>query len=244
MTWLEVDDRDHHAAARGAVTAMLLRESLSQSTEDYLKAIYRLSDGDAPVSTTDIADQLGVAPASVSSMIKRLSEQGWLEHVPYRGVSLTESGRRIALGMVRRHRIIETYLEARLGYSWDAVHDEAERLEHAVTDTLVERMAAALGNPTVDPHGDPIPDRDGRITQSDLAPLGRVPIGEVIVIRRVTTGDDARLRFISESGLVPGTRLRVRSQQPFNGPLVLDLGGRDQVVAADLANLIWCSRES
>ena len=146
----------------------LMHEPLTRSVEDYLKAIYRLSPEGRPASTSDIAHLLELSPASVSGMVKRLSEQGLAEHAPYKGVQLTEEGRRAALRMVRRHRLIEAYLVAFLGYSWDTVHDEAERLEHAVSDTLVERMAAVLGNPTSDPHGDPIPAADGSIEEPDL----------------------------------------------------------------------------
>src|SRR4026207_1464983 len=132
-------------------------EPLTRSVEDYLKAIYRLSQGTQPAATSEIAELLGLSPPSVSGMGRRLSEQGLLEYVPYRGVLLTASGRRVALQMVRRHRLIEAYLVGFLGYSWDTVHDEAERLEHAVSDLLIERMALALGHPRVGPPGDPLP---------------------------------------------------------------------------------------
>ena len=134
----------------------VFHEPLTRSVEDYLKAIYRLSGGGAPVSTSDIAQLLDLSAASVSGMVRRLSEQGLVEHAPYRGVELTSDGRRIALRMLRRHRLIEAYLVELLGYSWDTVHDEAERLEHAVSEVLIERMALALGNPRFDPHGDQI----------------------------------------------------------------------------------------
>src|SRR5919205_2184301 len=147
------------------MNAALATESLTRSVEDYLKAIYRLSPRGRPASTSEIAHLLELSAPSVSAMVKRLSEHGLLEHVPYRGVQLTAEGRRAALKMVRRHRLIEAYLVEFLGYSWDTVHDEAERLEHAVSDTMVERMASALGNPGADPHGDPIPDADGSIAE-------------------------------------------------------------------------------
>ena len=133
-------------------------DALTRSVEDYLKAIYRLSPEGRPASTSDIAHLLELSAPSVSGMVKRLSELGLLEHIPYKGVQLTDAGRFAALRMVRRHRLIEAYLVQFLGYSWDTVHAEAERLEHAVSDTLVERMAAALGHPVVDPHGDPDPE--------------------------------------------------------------------------------------
>ncbi len=224
------------------MTAFPAREPLTRSTEDYLKAIYRLSSGDAPVSTNDIAGHLSLAPASVSGMIKRLSELGLLEHMPYRGVSLTSEGRRIALRMLRRHRLIEAYLVAFLGHTWDTVHDEAERLEHAVSDDLVERMAHALGNPRVDPHGDPIPAPDGSIAEFIHVPLADLAAGEAVTIGRVDARDDARLRYLAQHGLVPGARLVVVDRQPFGGPLTLDVAGQRKIVGPELAALILCER--
>src|SRR6267378_4404361 len=138
---------------------------LTRSVEDYLKAIYHLSSQGGFASTSDIAAMLEVSPPSVSGMVKRLSEAGLIEHVPYRGVQLTSQGRRAALRMIRRHRLLEVYLTERLGYDWDGVHDEADRLEHAVSDELIERMAAALGQPRYDPHGEPIPTAAGDIEE-------------------------------------------------------------------------------
>src|SRR6266542_6067971 len=152
-------------------------ESLTRSVEDYLKAIYRLSPEGRTASTSGIAHLLELSAASVSGMVKRLSEQGLLEHVPYRGVQLTAEGRRSALRMVRRHRLIEAYLVGFLGYSWDTVHEEAERLEHAVSDTMIQRMADAMGNPHADPHGEPIPTADGLIEEISATPLSEVPAG-------------------------------------------------------------------
>lgn len=225
------------------MAADLAPQSISRSTEDYLKAIYRLSSDETAASTNDIAAMLDLAPASVSGMIKRLSEQGLVEHVPYRGVSLTGDGRRIALRMVRRHRLIEAYLVGFLGYSWDAVHDEAERLEHAVSETLVERMAEALGNPRFDPHGDPIPDPDGSIAEVIHVPLTDFEPGQTATIRRVDTRDDGRLRFLAGEGLVPGTEVTVIDQQPFRGPLILEVGSEQRVLGHELAAILLCSRE-
>lgn len=225
------------------MTAALGREPLTRSTEDYLKAIYHLSSGGVPATTTAIAEQLAVAPASVSGMIKRLSEQGWLSHEPYRGVELTAEGRRVALRMLRRHRLIEAYLVGFLGYTWDTVHDEAERLEHAVTDRLVERMAAALGHPRFDPHGDPIPDADGSIAEFIHVPLTDVPVGDVVTIRRVATTDDERLRYLGDAALVPGMPVTVVDRQPFNGPLTIRVGHEERVLGHELAAIVLCSRE-
>jgi DtxR family Mn-dependent transcriptional regulator len=159
-------------------------------------------------------------------------------------VSLTPEGRRIALRILRRHRLIEAYLVAFLGHTWDTVHAEAERLEHAVSDDLVERMAHALGNPRVDPHGDPIPAPDGSIAEFIHVPLAEIGAGESVTIGRVDARDDARLRYFAQQGLVPGTRLLVVDRQPFGGPLTLEVAGQRKVVGPELAALILCERGS
>jgi DtxR family Mn-dependent transcriptional regulator len=171
-------------------------------------------------------------------MVKRLSELGLLEHIPYKGVQLTEAGRLAALRMVRRHRLIEAYLVQFLGYSWDTVHVEAERLEHAVSDTLVERMAAALGHPVVDPHGDPIPGADGSIYEPACTPLADVDIGETVEIRRVDESEPERLRYLALLGLVPGVVLTVLDRQPFGGPLMVESAGERHSIGAELAQVV------
>lgn len=216
-------------------------EPLTRSAEDYLKAILALSASE-PASTNQIAQRLDLAPASVSGMIRRLADQGLLDHEPYRGVVLTDTGRRIALRMLRRHRLIESYLVARLGYRWDNVHDEAERLEHAVSDTLVERMAAALDHPEVDPHGDPIPDPDGRMREPAYTPAPELEVAESAILTRVDTGDDARLRYLAGAGLLPGVRVTLLGCEPFAGPVTLRVEGQDRVLAHDLAMLLLCVR--
>lgn len=217
-------------------------EPLTRSAEDYLKAIYTLSGG-SPASTNQIAQRLELAPASVSGMIRRLSDQGLLDHEPYRGVVLTESGRQVALRMLRRHRLIEAYLVAFLGYRWDNVHEEAERLEHAVSDDLVERLAEALGNPRFDPHGDPIPDSDGAMHELVYTPLSGLPEGEIAELRRADTNDDARLRYLAQAGLVPGARVTVVNREPFEGPVTVRVDDADRVIAHDLAALLHCVRD-
>jgi DtxR family Mn-dependent transcriptional regulator len=223
--------------------AAMQHEPLTRSVEDYLKAIYRLSPEGRPASTSDIAHLLELSPASVSGMVKRLSEQGLLEHVPYKGVQLTDEGRRAALRMVRRHRLIEAYLVAFLGYSWDTVHDEAERLEHAVSDTLVERMAAVLGHPTTDPHGDPIPTADGAIEETASIPLSEVDPGVTVELRRVDESQPERLRYIASIGLVPGAVVRVLERQPFQGPMTIRVDGRTHVIGQELGQVLFCSAE-
>jgi DtxR family Mn-dependent transcriptional regulator len=224
--------------------AALAHEPLTRSVEDYLKAIYRLSPEGRPASTSEIAHLLELSPASVSGMVKRLSEQGLLEHVPYRGVQLTDDGRRAALRMVRRHRLIEAYLVAFLGYSWDTVHDEAERLEHAVSDTLVERMAAVLGNPTSDPHGDPIPAADGSMEEPDLIALADVAPGRTVELRRVDEGQPDRLRYIASIGLTPGAVVSVVERQPFEGPITIRVDGRTHVIGHELGQVLFCASEA
>ena len=217
---------------------------LTRSVEDYLKAIYHLSSQGGFAATSDIAASLLVAPPSVSGMVKRLSETGLIEYVPYRGVTLTPQGRRAALKMIRRHRILEVFLTHQLGYDWDGVHEEAERLEHAVSDTLIERMAGALGQPQYDPHGAPIPTAAGEIEETDLVALADVPVGTEVELRQVGTEDPARLRYLAEQGLVPGTRLTVIDRQPFNGPTTVRLGNGGaegvRVVGRELAGGLWC----
>ena len=220
----------------------LAHEPFTRSVEDYLKAIYRLSRTGKPVSTNDIAELLTVSAPSVSGMIRRLSEQELLEHAPYRGVLLTAAGRQVALRMLRRHRVLEAYLVGFLGYSWDTVHDEAERLEHAVSDVLIEKMALALGNPRFDPHGDPIPDPDGAIDELVYTPLAEVPVGETVEIGRVDTSQPDRLRYLENSGLVPGTRVAITRRQPFRGPITVSAGGQEQIIGHEIATQVLCVR--
>jgi DtxR family Mn-dependent transcriptional regulator len=222
-----------------------LRDSnppLTRSVEDYLKTIYHLSSQGGFAATSDIAAMLDVAPPSVSGMVKRLSETGLIEHVPYRGVQLTAQGRRAALRMIRRHRVLELFLMQRLGYDWGGVHAEAERLEHAVSDELIDRMATALGQPQYDPHGDPIPTAAGEIEEAELVALADAPVGAKLELRQVATQDSARLRYFAEQGLTPGVLLAVTERQPFNGPTALSLvpSGDPRVVGRELAQLLLC----
>jgi DtxR family Mn-dependent transcriptional regulator len=223
------------------MVAAAASEPLTRSVEDYLKTIYHLSLKGAPAGTNDIAHALELSPPSVSSMVKRLAEQGLLEHAPYKGVELTEAGRRLALRMVRRHRVLETYLVEFLGYDWDTVHEEAERLEHAVSDALIERMAAALGHPQVDPHGEPIPQADGSVEEQAFTPLPEIALGSPVLIRRVDANHGDRLRYLAGLGLKPGTRLTVIDQQPFHGPLTIRTGTRDHIIGHELATALLCA---
>lgn len=225
------------------MSAAALTESLTRSVEDYLKAIYQLSPQGRPASTSDIAHLLSLSPPSVTGMVKRLSEHGLLEHVPYRGVQLTDEGRLAALRMVRRHRLIEAYLVEFLGYSWDTVHDEAERLEHAVSDTMVERMAIALGHPEVDPHGDPIPSADGSIHELACTPLSDIPVGETVEIHRVHESQPERLRYIAALGLRPGVQVTVLDRQPFDDLVTIEVSGEQHVIGRELGHVLQCARQ-
>lgn len=214
---------------------------LSRSVEDYLKAIYALSERGDAASTSAIAEALAVQPASVTGMVKRMAESGLLEHAPYRGARLTERGIREALKVLRRHRIIETYLCERLGFAWEDVHEEAERLEHAASDTLVERMAAALQFPSHDPHGAPIPTSGGEIESIDFCTLADAVPGVNLRVRAVRDEDPERLRFIEAAGLTPGTILRVEAHAREGEEVAVTVAGDGGVhtVHRDLAALIY-----
>ncbi len=218
----------------------MARPPLSRSVEDYLKAIYRLSLKTSPVATSDIAQALELSAPSVSGMVRRLSEQGLLEHVPYKGVELTDLGRQAALGMLRRHRILETYLVEKLGFTWDSVHPEAERLEHAASESLIERMALTLGNPAFDPHGDPIPQPDGSMAEVESIPLTDVPQGWTVEVLRVVTSEPERLRYLAQLGLRPGSVLSIADRQPFHGPVTVRVGHKDRVLGHEMAALLLC----
>ena len=208
----------------------------SEAIEDYAKAIYALElrDGEA-VSTNALAGRLGVTPASASGMIKRLDELGLVEHQPYRGVLLTEHGRRIALEVMRHHRLLELYLVKTLGVPWDRVHAEAEVLEHVLSEELEELIAAKLGDPTHDPHGDPIPTRDLRIEEGATVSLQALNVGARGTFTRVSDSDPEMLRFLADRGIAPGDRLEVVDKQPFDGPLFVRFGDSTHVLGGALA---------
>lgn len=220
-------------------------EGYTASVEDYLKTIYEIEEEAEAATTNDIASRLDVAPASVSGMVRRLAGQGLLEHEPYRGVRLTEEGRRVALSTMRRHRIIELFLTEKLGYPWDEVHDEAERLEHAASDLLVDRMAEVLGEPTRDPHGAPIPTREGKIETGETTALTELQPGERAHIIRVSDDDSALLRYLSELGLTLGATITVHEIAPFHGPITISVEGgprEKRPLARHVAEIIGVER--
>jgi DtxR family Mn-dependent transcriptional regulator len=210
-------------------------EPLTAPVEDYLKAIYTIGKGTGAAATNDIAQRLALAPASVSGMVRRLADQGLLAYERYHGVKLTETGRRAALRTLRRHRVIEAYLAQALGYPWDRVHEEAERLEHAASDELVDRMAATIGEPEVDPHGAPIPTRDGAVDETEYTSLADLPIGVPGMVVRVADEDPAMLRYLAELSVVPGKRITVKARAPYGGPITLTLGRQEISIGPALA---------
>lgn len=225
-------------AKPGSVTPVSERDRVSAPVEDYLKAIYDLAGRTGTASTNEVAERLGVAPASVTGMIRRLSSQGLLEYERYRGVRLSSEGRVVALRTIRRHRIIESYLTEVLGYAWDRVHDEAERLEHAASDELVERMAAAMGNPTYDPHGAPIPTVDGYVDERRHRTLAELDTGRLARVVSVSDKNAGLLRYLAEIDLMPGVSVQVLSRAPFDGPVTLKVGDAEAVVGQGLAEQV------
>lgn len=211
---------------------------VSAPVEDYLKAIYDLTQHGETASTNDVATRLGVSAASVTGMVRRLASQGWLEHEPYHGVKLTDSGRTVALRTIRRHRIIECYLTDRLGYPWDRVHAEAERLEHAASDELIERMAATLGYPTEDPHGAPIPSASGEVVEPSLTQLAALPLNTPARMVRVSDRNAELLRYLTTIGLTPGAEFTVVEKAPFDGPITLRIGRAKHAIGDTIANQI------
>lgn len=232
------------SAARAARPASPLPPELTAPVEDYLKAIYELERSGEPAETNAIARLLEIAPASVSGMVRRLSDQGLISHERYRGARLTSAGRRAALRTLRRHRVIEAYLTSALGYSWDRVHDEAERLEHAASDDLIDRMAAAIGEPATDPHGAPIPTREGTLQERSLIPLSALDEGDTARVERVSDRDGERLRYLAELGIVPGASVRVVVREPFEGPITLRVQNASRTIGPGLASQILVARVS
>jgi DtxR family Mn-dependent transcriptional regulator len=215
---------------------MASQELRTSAVEDYAKAIYALElRAQEPVTTNALAERLGVTPGSASAMVKRLGELGLAEHRPYHGVTLTGQGRRVALEVIRHHRLLELYLVESLGVPWDRVHEEAEVLEHVLSEELEELIAVKLGDPTHDPHGDPIPTRDLKIEEGSTASLQTLDTGDRAIFTRVSDSDPAMLRFLADRGIAPGDELEVIDKQPFDGPLYVRFGDEVQVLGGTLA---------
>jgi DtxR family Mn-dependent transcriptional regulator len=241
QTLVERDLAQLNANGSVVLTAYGLRRLLTESIEDYVVTIYRLSrsqDGER-VSTSAIAQVLGVSAPSVTSMTqKKLTLLGLVDYERHRGVLLTPLGEQIALQILRHHRIVELYLAETLGLAWDQVHEEANRLEHTMSPMLIERMAAVLGDPQVDPHGDPIPSKDGTIARSGLIPLYATPAGQTVIVRRIRDQSSRVLRHLSDIGLIPGTSVEVLAHAPLDGPLTVRVNETEQVLGRDLARII------
>jgi DtxR family Mn-dependent transcriptional regulator len=211
------------------------KTDLSAAIQDYLKEIYKLEAEGTRPTTSAIARRMGVAPSSVTSMLKKLSALGLAEHSPYRGVELSEAGTKIALEVIRHHRLLEQYLAETLGVPIDAVHAEADRLEHVLSEELEARIDEQLGFPTHDPHGDPIPDAGLRIDMKRLRSLAALEPGEQATISRVPDGDSELLRYLAGLRLIPGGRVTMRRSEPFEGPLTVAVDGQEHAISRELA---------
>ena len=209
--------------------------------EDYLKAIWALQQIEAPVSTSRIAERLGLTSAAVTAMVKRLAENGLLRHEPYYGVRLTPAGELASLRIVRRHRVLELFLTEMLGYEWDRVHDEAERLEHAASDELIERLARLLGEPERDPHGSAIPTAEGEVDQAIYPALADLEAGDKVRIVEVAVHEPEQLRYLGSLDLYPGAEVEVVEAAPFDGPISMHVNGRLRVLSRALARQLYVS---
>jgi DtxR family Mn-dependent transcriptional regulator len=217
-------------------------QELPPRISDCLKVIYDMQERGQKVTTSAVRERLGVSDATVTMLFKEFAEAGWVEHTPYRGVTLTPFGEQKAKEVIRHHRLLELYLARQLGYSWDKVHEEADKLEHVISEEFEEKLDTLLGFPTVDPHGDPIPSKDGVVVVRKGKALTQFPEGQMAIIVRVNDQDSDKLRYLGELGLYPETRVQVMKRAPFGGPLTL-LVGRDaaqveQVIGAELAEHI------
>jgi DtxR family transcriptional regulator, Mn-dependent transcriptional regulator len=211
----------------------------SQAVEDYLKVIFDLSRAGSAVTTSAIAGRLSVAPATVTGMIKKLASLKLVTHEHYRGVLLTEAGRKIALEVIRHHRLVELYLFEAMGVPWDQVHAEAEKWEHVLSEEMETRMDEILGNPTTDPHGSPIPTRDLELAEHDHPTLAELNAGQSATVAEVGDEDAAMLRYFAELGLFPLTSVEVLSVAPFDGPLTLRVGENECSIGRHAAEHVF-----
>ncbi len=209
----------------------------SEAVEDYAKAIYALElHREGPITTSALAARLEVAPSSVTAMLKRLDDLGLVRYEPYHGVTLTPAGEQVALEVIRHHRLIEAFLAEALEMPWDRIHDEAEVLEHYISEDLEDRIAAKLGNPELDPHGDPIPTAELDLAADRTAALAGLRRGQAATFARVSDSDPDMLRYLAERGIRPGIRLRVTGVQPFRGPVFVEVEGREHALGGELAD--------
>ena len=211
---------------------------LSQAVEDYLKAIYKLQ-GAGTASTTEIARALDVSSASVTNMVKRLANMGLARHQSYKGVTLTPAGEKIALEIIRHHRLLETYLREIMGYSWHQMHAEAEQLEHHISEAFEDKLDELLGYPTHDPHGHPIPTRDGEVPTIAAQPLADVAPGRTVIVQHVADDDPDRLHYLEDLALLPGAAVEVVEKAPFNGPLTVRVADDEHVLGFEVAHSVF-----
>ncbi len=214
----------------------------TQAIEDYLKTIYNLHTSTKKASTSAIAERLHVAQASVTGMIKKLAEMKLVEYSPYQGVNLTEAGERIALEVIRHHRLLELYLAEAMGYSWDKVHDEAEELEHYISEEFEDKIDQFLGKPTLDPHGSPIPTKEGKLPEVTCFVLSEANPGERVVVRRVSDRDPEKLRYLGKIGIYPQIEMIVLDKAPFNGPLHVQLNDATHHLGHEISDSILVDR--
>lgn len=211
----------------------------SEQVENYLKNIYKLQESEGKVTTSLLSEKLQISPPSVSEMIKKLSEEGSLRYTPYRGVELTEQGRRKALRIIRRHRLWELFLVEVLKYNWEEIDEEAERLEHITSEKLEQRLDAALGYPTKDPHGDAIPTPDGRVTIVNRKTLAQAKPGKFVTVMRVSDEDPDILKYASKLGIALRKKIKVKEKINFDGSLRVEIGGKERFISAKLAQNIF-----
>lgn len=212
---------------------------LSQSIEDYLKVIYVLEEEGETASTTNIANAMKVSSASVTNMLKRLAGMKLLEHQSYKGATLTPAGKKIALEVLRHHRLLELYLKEIMGYSWDEVHDEAEKLEHHISEQFEDRIAELLNHPTHDPHGDPIPSKDGVVPEMATLSILEADENKPYIIGRVKDQDPELLRYLEKLGVIPGVRIKILEKAPFNGPVTILLEDKEEVIGSNIAGEVY-----
>jgi len=215
------------------------RSSFTRAREDYLKALYQLHGDERPVPTRELAQRLGISSPSVSEMVNRLSAQGLVEHDRYRGQQLTAEGRKVALELVRHHRLLEMFLVEILGYAWDEVHEEAERLEHVISERMEQRIFELLGRPELDPHGHAIPTLAGKVRSVSTRLLSECRAGEKLLVQGVSDEDPRKLRELDRRGVLPGTRIDVVAESEFDGPMEVRIKGRREALALGLARALY-----
>jgi len=213
--------------------------SLSQSVEDYLKVVYQLETEGPGATTNNIAEMMEVSSASVTNMLKRLARLNLIEHTSYKGAKLTEAGCKIALEILRHHRLLELYLKEIMGYGWDEVHEEAEKLEHHISEQFEDKIAELLNYPTHDPHGDPIPTKDGIMPKMALLPLTDASINNQYIIGRVRDQESELLRYFEKIGVIPGVQIRIIDKAPFNGPILVKLEDVEKTIGFNIAEQVY-----